>query len=270
MTVESYRELLKAGPFPGRIDPWAEVGHYFQQIHAGMIAFCLEQIQDSLLALDLLASTQSSLQETNVWHFMRHRPKLSNWSYADAAAELGIDPGIPLYPDDHEPHAIYIWNSEAQLVTVLEVILPFTKLEGDRHFQYLMRREHLLWNGINVVEIDATRSENRLLNSWYTKNNAYHTAIFMPGESPRIVPSTFDEPLKRFALPLIRSVIAVDAQNAYEKAYRLNETGYAVSIDDRYTKNDLPYSDMIPDDQHAALLDSVTTWRARLESLRQA
>jgi hypothetical protein len=30
-------EHLSAGPFLGQVDPWAEAGRYFYQIHAGVI-----------------------------------------------------------------------------------------------------------------------------------------------------------------------------------------------------------------------------------------
>lgn len=33
MYAEAYTKCLRAEPFPGRVDPWAEVGYYFQQIH---------------------------------------------------------------------------------------------------------------------------------------------------------------------------------------------------------------------------------------------
>jgi hypothetical protein len=35
-------EHWSAGPFPGRIDPWAEAGHYFKPIHGGVISELLE------------------------------------------------------------------------------------------------------------------------------------------------------------------------------------------------------------------------------------
>lgn len=41
---EAYLEHLKLGPFPGRVDPWSEDAHYFQQIHSGMIEDFAKQI----------------------------------------------------------------------------------------------------------------------------------------------------------------------------------------------------------------------------------
>jgi hypothetical protein len=40
--ADAYVEHWSAGPFPGRIDPWAEAGHYFKQIHGGVISELLE------------------------------------------------------------------------------------------------------------------------------------------------------------------------------------------------------------------------------------
>jgi hypothetical protein len=36
---------LERGPFPDQIDPWAEVGRYYKQIHAGMIEHLVELLK---------------------------------------------------------------------------------------------------------------------------------------------------------------------------------------------------------------------------------
>jgi hypothetical protein len=59
---DMYVELLMRGPFPGTIDPWAEAGRYFHQIHAGMIGALLEQLRLPLLRMGYVASREVSLQ----------------------------------------------------------------------------------------------------------------------------------------------------------------------------------------------------------------
>lgn len=59
---KAYVECLKQGPFPGRIDPWAETGLYFQQIHSGMINDFLSTLSETLLMMGYLAGRERSLQ----------------------------------------------------------------------------------------------------------------------------------------------------------------------------------------------------------------
>jgi hypothetical protein len=49
----SYREVLKNGPLPEAIDPWAEIGTYFHQLHFGMIEWMVQQLQDPSLTWDI-------------------------------------------------------------------------------------------------------------------------------------------------------------------------------------------------------------------------
>jgi hypothetical protein len=57
-----YITLLTQGPFPDRIDPWAEVGYYFQQIHSCMIHELLEQLQPRLLPRGYVAGIEATHQ----------------------------------------------------------------------------------------------------------------------------------------------------------------------------------------------------------------
>jgi hypothetical protein len=41
-----YIRLRQQGAFAGRIDPFAEAGRYFQQIHSGMINHLQDQLQE--------------------------------------------------------------------------------------------------------------------------------------------------------------------------------------------------------------------------------
>lgn len=46
----AYIDLLESGPFPGRLDPWVEDAHYFEQIHSGIIHQLLHQTRRELLS----------------------------------------------------------------------------------------------------------------------------------------------------------------------------------------------------------------------------
>jgi hypothetical protein len=45
---QAYIECELAGPFAGRMDPWAEVGLYFQQLQSSFIGHLMQQIQRPL------------------------------------------------------------------------------------------------------------------------------------------------------------------------------------------------------------------------------
>ena len=62
---DAYVDLLARGPFPGRIDLWAETGRYFHQIHAGIISALLEQLHLPLLRMGYVASREPDVAIEN-------------------------------------------------------------------------------------------------------------------------------------------------------------------------------------------------------------
>lgn len=57
-------ELLENGPFPSHIDPWAERGRYFHQMHAHMIGYLLDAIQRPMYERGYVVGRESSVQIT--------------------------------------------------------------------------------------------------------------------------------------------------------------------------------------------------------------
>jgi len=98
----AYIDLYKRGPFAGMIDPWAEVGRYFHQIHAGMIGALLIQLQDDLIGRGYQAGRETSLQvmEHTQPDLFIHRPgnrqQPRNWDYPAAAQAVLMEPGEAL------------------------------------------------------------------------------------------------------------------------------------------------------------------------------
>lgn len=270
-----YVKLLTEGAFPGRIDPWAEDGYYFQQIHSGMIAQIIEQIQIPLLDLGYVPIKEASLQilqggkpDVSIMRVQRGVPP-HVWDYQHAAAEIVAEPVERFEGDFPELEAIFIADFDSdELVTVIEVISPSNKkVSGDMSF-YQLRRLQMLARRVNIVEIDATRSINRLVRNLTTEAYPYHIAIHIPDDSVYLMSSAFDQPLKRFALPLREQVIPVDAHAAYEYGYRRGSIAAQLGRSGGYREADLPFPSLIPAGQRETLLEQVAAWREQLAALR--
>jgi len=276
MYATEYVALLKKGPFPGRIDPWAEAGRYFQQIHSGMIENFLGQIQEPLMEMGYWAGKEVSLQimegrqpDVFVQRSTLKAEKLREWDYATAAAEVLAEPGV-VAENSLELQAIHIKDFESgELVTVVEIISPRNKTESDEIARYQDRRGRLLNNqGVNVIEIDPTRSVKRLLNHYSTAEHAYHTVVYLPGAWPRVLYNDVGEVLKRLALPLRAEVVPMELQQAYDHAYQIAAIANQILSEGRYTEQDLPFPSLLTDEQRQTALRAITHWRDELTALR--
>jgi hypothetical protein len=276
MYSSEYVELLRKGPFAGRIDPWAETARYFQQIHSGMIENFLSQIQEPLMEMGYWAGKEVSLQvmegrqpDVFVQRSALEAEKLREWDYATAAAEVLAEPGV-IAETRPELQAIHVKEFESgDLVTVVEIVSPRNKAKADEIAQYQDRRGRLLFNqGVNVVEIDPTRSVKRLLNHHLTAAHAYHTVVYLPDVWPRVIFNDVGEPLKRLALPLRAEVVPIELQQAYDHAYQTAAVANQILSNGRYTEQDLPFPSLLTDEQRQTALRAVTYWRDELTKLK--
>jgi len=276
---DAYVRHLTRGPFPGRVDPWAEDAHYFQQIHSGMIATLMDYMMPLLLKMGYFASSEASLQiaasrkpDITVVRSSSVNPERQPLDYRAVAASVLAEPGIAIRMNEPELEAIYIRSSDSsELVTVLEIISPRNKSHNVDMLRYQEERDSLfLERGVNVVEIDPTRSVKRLIEHEVTVHASYHVAVFIPGEFVYILASELDEPLKRCALPLRNEALAVEFQEAYDFAFQ--QRGIAAQIDykDHYDEAALPFPSLLTDAQREAALETVREWRKTLEQLKEA
>jgi hypothetical protein len=265
--------LLARGPFAGQIDPFAGAAYYFSQLHSGIIGGLLSQIWQPLLERGYIASKEASLQITEI-----RKPDIAvrvtaettqsekSLDYAAAAAAILAEPGISIELDEPELQAIFI-RRENRLVTVVEVISPRNKTYLPDMVKYQEGRSQLfLEQGVNVVEIDLTRSVKRLFEHGLTLKHPYHVAVFIVNEPPRIIPMNLGEPLKRCALPLVDDVVGMDLQAAYDTAYREATIAPQLESNRHYTADYLPFPSLITDEQIRHCLQAVETWRAALKS----
>lgn len=269
---EVQQKLFQAGPFAGQIDPFAEAARYFHPIHGEMMSALLSQLQIPLMQRGYVAGRETSLQiaegrEPDIFVRLDGYPsqQRERWDYDTAAAEVLAEPGVVVDVED-DLGALHIREAESgTLVTVLEIVSPGNKTQDYEILAYRERRSRLLLEqGVNVVELDATRSLKRLTMNPVTQTTAYHVAIYLPGESVRIVEVAYQQTLKRIALPLRADVMAVELHEAYTQAYSRIVTAWHIEHEGRYTEADLPLPTTLTDEQRQAALESVERWRAAL------
>ncbi len=265
---QQYIQIYKRGPFPGTLDPWAEAGRYFHQIHAGMIGALLHQLQDSLLARGYHAGRETSLQvleSTQPDLFIQRsqgRAHTHPWDYSAAAQELLLEPGEALSGLEVQPEldALFIKQSGGTLVTLVEIISPSNKVRLDEIERYQIRRGGLMTQGVNIVEIDLTRSVKRLVSDVALQGAQYHITVHLPGQPGRWFHHGYGEAIREIALPLRGEVIPMNSQVAYEAAYQQAAIAGQIQDEARYTPSDLPFSSLLTEVQRADALQRVAAW----------
>jgi hypothetical protein len=273
---QRYIELLQAGPFAGVADPWAEDGHYFHQIHAGMIGDIMARLQAPLLARGYYASREASLQiservQPDIGVLLRTPNKsLPHLDYDTVATQLLVSPGITLEDSDAPLDALYIYQrGTSELVTILEVVSPSNKATRSEILLYRQRSELFIYGrSVNVVEIDATRSIMHLVSDRVAGRYPYHIAVHLPEGTARLLGTNWDHPLERFALPLRGDGIVVDVQSAYDSGYRAASIGTQILDRNDYSADTLPFPSTLTDAQRDEALMRVESWKSQLEQLR--
>ncbi len=275
----AYIQHRKQGAFPGRIDPWAEAAHYFYQLHSGIINAMQAHLQDDLMALGYQAGKEASLQifasrepDVYIQDTLPERPAAPDWNYDAAAAALELEPGTAVTDEEPELDALHISDMDTgELVTVVEVISPRNKTHPSDMARYREQRGRLfLERGVNVVELDATRSVQRLLRNPLVARHAYHTAVYLPAELPRVLVNDVEDPLRPFALPLRGDAVRVETQGLYDRAYQQGAIAGLLEQDGRYTLDALPFPSLLTDAQRHAALAAVEQWRQALSQLVKA
>lgn len=273
---QAYVEHLRRGPFAGRVDPWAEIGRYFHQIHNRMITFMQDALADELNERGYLVGRETSLQvfanrQPDLYVSGAQAEQTTPLEYTAVADALDVDSGVAIV-DEHatgDLEALQIVNLRTnQLVTVVEIISPSNKTHPSEIATYLQQRHTLfLSRGVNVVEIDATRSVKRLLSHQLTRENAYHVAVHLPADLPRVLVSQYNQPLPAFALPLDVDGVRVNTQSLYDMAYQRGQIAAWLHRDLDYAADALPFPSLLTESQKAALQQTVATWRAELDAL---
>ena len=162
-------------PFPG-MDPYLESPTHWSDFHATFTLTWREAINNALPAnyvarineLVLKVEPELDLPRKTVGPDVlvgRRFPISSAPAAASSVALAEPDPVIIpniVHLDPHKEAFIEIYRlPEYELVTVLELLSPTNKV-GDGRGQYVAKRESLLEQRINLVELDLIRAGKRL------------------------------------------------------------------------------------------------------------
>jgi hypothetical protein len=268
-------QLLRQGPFSQGIDPWAEQGQYFHQLHGQMIGAILSQITEPLMARGYRLGREASLQiaeQTIPDIFIKdaHAQKDNAWDYPQAVGAAAIEIGLALKPTSPELDALYVREGKTgQLVTILEIISPSNKSDSDEMQHYKMRRKRLRDQAVHIVEVDLTRSVKRLIDGKMVHEYPYHIAIHLYDQYPRFLPMTLGDAPKTFALPLRADFIAVDLNTAYRQAYEAIAIAWHILEETGYSSDKLPFPSLLKDEERKPLFDAIEVWKRALKDAEQ-
>ncbi len=149
--------------------------------------------------------------------------------------------------------------SDGKVITVIEFVSPSNKLPGDGLRKYRQKQADVVHAGINLVEIDLTRSGERSLASAVAgmpreyRESAYLTCVFRAAKQRfEVYRMPLRERLPSIRIPLRErdEDVMLDVQEVVDRAY---EDGRYDDID--YTKACVP-----------ALAADDATWAAGLRS----
>lgn len=267
--------LLDRGPFPGQMDLWAEHAHYFHGLHEQMIGEIIAMLKQPLRARGYVIARETSLQFTRqviadsyITDDGRAKPGAAAVRYQTAAAAVMADVGF-MVDDVPVPTALKIYRREPyQLVTMIEIISPSNKNKLSEIENYMARRDHLHYaENIHIVEIDITRSYNRMLNNTIVDRSPYHAAVHVVDETTYFIPMSRGEPFKRIAIPLLGDAVALDLDKIYQQAYEGMGLANLMRVEGFYTSVKLPFPSLLTDAERDEALAAVAAWQ---DAIRQA
>lgn len=267
-------QLLDGGPFPERMDMWAEHRRFFHGLHEQMIGVIIPMIRHDLYRLGYFVGRELSLQiaDGRIPDVFIKRsntnPNFQTTSFPLIASEMLVEPGIMLTTHDF-PTMTAIKIKERQsgdLVTVIEVISPGNKLQDHHIADYINKRQETFLNqGVNVIEIDITRSYKRLVEHPIATDSPYHVATFIPEHGAWVVPMALKDPFKRIALPLRNNALPLDLQDVYSTAYRQLGLANLLWNEGIYTLDHLPFASLLSQAERDEALAVVQTWQDALQ-----
>lgn len=274
-TSDEYIDWLSQGPFPNHVDPWAERGQFFQHIHDEMISYFIQHLRRPLLKLGYSIGREDSLQitqggepdlyiEEELPHPMPSTPSL----YSNLAQQFNTEAGLVLAEAPTTMANLGIRDLDSnQLVTSIEFISPNNKTKWDEMETYQERRAAIRASGVHIVEIDLTRSKNRLIHDKLLESYAYSIVLHLAKEPARFIGMDAGQPLKSFTLPLRHEGILVELEAAYRFCYIESSTALRVLKKTNYEMGHLPFPSLLSPQLKQTYLAAIQDWKDQLEAL---
>lgn len=253
-------------PFPG-MNPYLE--QYWREIHLGLIAYARDEIQSALPPqLRARAEERVFLESEDVRyrhaypdiHVVEH-PRPSASATATQAAKSTAAVVEPLIMEiENEPiteRYIEIVDAASgnRVITVIEFLSPANKVPGNGQKLYLRKQRDVIDADINLVEIDLTRSGERVL-SLHPINYppAYRTTYQMLVRraarpfTVEIYPAPLSKPLPTIHIPLRPEDkdVDLDLQALIDRCYkngRYDDIDYKADPEPPLSKEDALWMD---------------------------
>lgn len=211
-------------PFPG-MDPFIEMDDW-GDFHNEFILALKHDLVPQLQPKYMVRAERRVYLETTGEELPRYRPDVTIRQVHEqipvrsaAATVAQIEPELyesPLAEEHREPYLIIRDLENDEVVTVIEVLSPTNKRKGaDGYREYREKRQEILAQRVNLVEIDLLRGGTRLPTSPPLREGTdYYVLVHRLGMRPKI--EVYQWSLRQ-AMPAIRLPLAEgDADVAVE------------------------------------------------------
>ncbi len=231
-------------PFPG-MDPYLEL--HWRDVHARLVIYIADHLQEQLGGGKLRARVEERLvveASDTVIHainpvarvFESVRSDKDRISFQSGAVAVAEPPGVPKLiipiPDEEQTETsieIIDRSTGDRLITVIELLSPTNKLGKEARQAYALKRHEVRSAGVNLVEIDLTRTGTRQLSVWPIPRSHRTTfqacvtrAYGVPRQQYEVYAMPLREPLPTIDVPLrpVDKDVTIDLQSLLAKAYR--------------------------------------------------
>jgi hypothetical protein len=265
--------LLEQGPFPNHFDPWLEKGHYFHQFHGHMITNLFNALVGAAMEHGYILGREASIQilnnEPDLFVVNPSYNSLPSRNFTAALFELGLEESTSFQINDEvKLDRLVVSSAETgRVVTVLELISPSNKSDDERIMRYQSRRQGLLNNATDIVEIDLIRSYKHLINNAVAQEYPYHIAIHLYDGISHFWGMALEKPLKSFALPIEDKVIPVELNRIYRQSYSQLQIAWQMINQRHYSAENLPFPSTISDAEREKLLAALEDWKAKVQGV---
>ncbi|MGI8982832.1 MAG: DUF4058 family protein [Pirellulaceae bacterium] len=211
-------------PFPG-MDPYIEMDDW-GDFHNEFILALKHDLVPQLQPKYMVRAERRVYLETTGEELPRYRPDVTIRQVYEqipvrsaAAAVAQIEPELyesPQAEEHREPYLIIRDLENDEVVTVIEVLSPSNKRKGaDGHREYHEKRQEILSQRVNLVEIDLLRGGVRLATSPPLKETTdYYVLVHRLGMRPKI--EVYQWPLREAMRPIRLPLAEGDADVAVE------------------------------------------------------
>jgi hypothetical protein len=233
--------------FPG-MDPYLEDPALWTGVHASLVVYIRNYLQPLLRPRYVAAVEERVFLEfppqdriPDVW--VKRSKKAAKTG--TGVALMAADPAVVVKVPELEVHESYVaildLYSGQQLVTVIEVVSPTNKFDGQGRESYLAKQKEIRGSTVHLVEIDLLRTGRHVLAvpEWIARGQgAYH---YLAGVNRAqgcrdkfdLYPRQLPERLPRVAVPLAGKDpdVVLDVQAVLAQTYE--DGSYADRVDYR-------------------------------------